>query len=258
MAGRHLKYMESIFGLDGKDSGHVMAKRFNKFRDMFEYWLDKMGEPSQADRRLHVMLTGLLDAIDNGFRNDPICVSNLAKQLQQKYGQKNIRDTKAPLEELFSEETLSSYLVLYEDDDDCYRIGKQYDPLLLRWRSRNEVGDNHDISINLAIPGRVHSIFEEHLIHLNPQQQESARVIANAVTQSLIWKNEGDEQVIPTIFYREGEDGPLMLTLFHPQNGEYMDIRFDLIESIPDNAEVPFVPYDMPLNLWMQFRQLAG
>ncbi len=257
MAGRHLDYMDKIFKLESDGCGYVMSHRFDTFYDMFKFWLNTMGEPKESDKRLHVMLQGVLRAIDSGFRSDPICVSNLALQLKQKYGQKNIRDTKEPLEELFSEETLAAYLGIYEDDSNTYRIGKEYDPLLLRWRSRGDVGDNHDISINLAVPGRIRAMFRDHTHHLEPALKEKVDVIAKAVFQSLIWENDAGEQMVPYILYREGEQGPLMLTLYSPQQKEYVDLPFESIQSIPDTECERFIPYDMPPSLWDQFRQLA-
>ncbi|RLL50874.1 hypothetical protein D8Y20_10820 [Mariprofundus sp. EBB-1] len=258
MAGRHLSYMDDIFGLEGNKSGFVMARRFETFRSMFEFWLETIGDPGRSDKRLHVMLQGLLRAIDNGFRHDPICVSSLARQLQKEYGHKNIRDIKEPLEELFSEETLSSYLVLYEDNDNTFKIGKEYDPLLLRWRGRNEVGDNHDISINLAMAGRIHALFEDHTRQLESSAKLRARIIAQAVRQSMIWQSEDGNMMIPYIFYREGEQGPLLLTLFNMEQGEYIDIPFESIHSVPDAPCRSFRPYEMPEALWMQFQQLAS
>ena len=258
MAGRHLKYMDEVFGLYGSNKdGFVMSERFENFRSMFDYWLNQIGRASASDRRLHVMLTGLIRAIGNGLRNDPVSIPNLAKQLKEKYKNANIRDSKDPLEDLFYNDILSSYLSLYDDDDDQMHINKAADPLLLRLKPRSIVGDNRDISINLALPGRLRLIFNDHIEHLNDARKNIATRIANAVSNSQIWKNESGHKVIPYIFYREGENGPLILTIWNSEHGHYEDIPFKLIQDVPDQCQSILIPYEMPENMWAQFRQIV-
>jgi len=84
-AARYMDEMERIFGLKGDEqSGYVMARKFDTFRDMFAFWLERIQPPSRDDKRLHVMLSGLIHAIDNAFSEDPVVVPRLARQLKEK------------------------------------------------------------------------------------------------------------------------------------------------------------------------------
>jgi len=164
-AARYMRDIEEVFGLRGtEDTGFVMQRKFLKFRDMFQFWLEEISPPGKDDKRLHVMLSGLLHAIDNAFSMDPIVIPNLAKQLRQKYGNKNIRDTREPLHELFDNAYIGGLLQLIEDDDEAMLIDTSMDPLLLRLKPRSEVGSNADVSINIARPGRIRVIIDS-LMH---------------------------------------------------------------------------------------------
>lgn len=261
MAGRDLADIKEIFGLDGTDtSGYVMHKRFESFEKMFIFWFDKINPPNPNDKRMYVLLKTLIKVIGNAFRNDPISAPDLAKEMKEKFGNKNIRDSKEPLEEMFSNTTIASYLMLIEDDDGTIVINKSADPLLMRLKSRFKVGDNTDISINLALPGRIRVILDDHLNHLAPEMASITRRIATATRESHIWLDEFGNQVVPYILYREGESGPFMLTLWQEHDNNYRDIFIAEIASIPESNQARFIPYDryMPAKLWEQFTQITA
>lgn len=270
MARRDIQYMDNIFTLGGAEkSGYYMQTTFERYIHMFRFWLETL-DHSPKDGRLHMMLEGLIHAIENGLRADPIAIPELASALKQKYGKKNVRDAKRPLQELFSDNAISSYLVLSELEDDLASdpdgdglapdrliVLREYDPLLLRLKDRREVGGNPDISINLALPGRVRNIFDTHCNDLNPQEKQKAKHIAAAVAESHCWQDDAGEQLVPYILYREGETGPLILTLWSHQTGEYMDIPVSNIQAVPATGCARFTPYGMPETMWQQFRTLS-
>jgi len=259
MARRDLQYMDDIFGLEGSyTSGFAMHRRFESFHEMFKFWLDSLGKPKPLNRRMHVLINGLIHAIDNGFRDDPIIIPDLAREFKEQYKNKNIRDSKDPLIELFSNSMIASYLVLLGEDDNMFHINKSADPLLMRLKSRHEIGDNIDISINLALPGRVRLILDDHISHLESNTAEMVRNIALSVCESHTWADEFGNQVVPYILYREGENGPLILTLWQANDGNYRDIPIDEISSIPESNQSRFLPYNMPAKLWEQFRQITA
>ncbi|MDX8396025.1 MAG: hypothetical protein R8K22_06400 [Mariprofundaceae bacterium] len=259
MAERDLNEIERIFKLDGTaSSGYVMRHRFERFYDMFVFWLDALGSPKHSNRRMHVLINGLIHAIDNGFRDDPIVIPDLAKAFKKKYKNKNIRDSKEPLLELFSNRTMATYLCLLDEEDNMLRIDKSADPLLMRLKSRAEVGDNVDISINLALPGRIKIIFDDHIKHLDSTTRKIIRSIATSIRESHAWVDEAGNKVVPYILYREGENGPLILTLWQANDGHYRDIPIENISTVPESDQSQFVPYNMPAKLWEQFRQITA
>jgi len=270
MARRDIQYMDNMFTLGGAEkSGYYMQTTFQRFVHMFRFWLEALDQ-SPKDGRLHMMLEGLIHAIENGLRADPIAVPELASALKKKYGKKNIRDAKQPLQELFSDNVISSYLVLSELEDDLASdpdgdglapdrliVLREYDPLLLRLKDRQEVGDNADISINLALPGRIRNIFDTHCNDLNTQEQKKAACIATVVAESHCWQDDAGEQLVPYILYQEGKAGSLMLTLWNHQTGEYTDISISDIHAIPETDCPRFAPYNMPEAMWHQFKALS-
>jgi len=272
MARRDLQYMKNHFQLSGsEDSGYYMKESFPRYKHMFEHWLQQLPESPKTDARLHVMLEGLITAIENGLRSDPIAIPSLASSLKEKYGKKNIRDTKRPLQELFSHNTISSYLAISEADDDIeedldgdglmpdnFVVLREFDPILLRLKNRDEVGDNQDVSINLALPGRVRNLLETHCSEFNFDMQNKMKCVATAVAESHCWQNQNGDFFVPYILFREGEQGAFILTLWHHDTGEYHDVLLDDIKSIPKSNAVHFTPYGMPLPMWKQFRSLTS
>ena len=256
-SGRYLDYIKQVFGLTGSDSsGYAMEKKFPKFRDMFEYWLEAISPPGKDDKRLHVMLNGLLQAIDNIFTQDPIVVPNLARQLKEKYGNKNIRDTRQPLDELFDNRFIGTALQIIEDDDDALYIDPAMESLLSRKRARSEVGGNGDISINLAQPGRIMGIFDHTIQDLSEAERCHARAIAESVNNSNIWMMH-DEEYLPYILYREGERGPIILTMRNLTQNHYEDIPIDQFTSIPESKK-QFCPFGIDPAIWSSFRQMIA
>jgi len=254
-AMRYMDEMENIFGLDGSESsGYVMAIRFNTFREMFEFWLDKINPPKTSDKRLHVMLTGLIHAIDNAFSTDPIVIPKLASQLKQQYGNKNIRDTREPLAELFDNTFIANCLQLCEDENEALFISPEMDPLLLRLRSRAEVGGNADTSINLARPGRIHVVLDHTIRDLSPTTQRKTRDIANAVCNSDVWQVDTNER-LPYLLYREGASGPIMLTMRNLSQHCFEDMP---ITEMPDHPITikQYIPLNLDPETWNSFRQL--
>lgn len=255
-SGRYMKEMEGIFGLKGSDAaGYTMKKTFPKFLDMFEFWLEKISPPGKDDKRLHVMLSGLIIAIGNAFSHDPIVVPNLAQQLKQKYGNKNIRDTSQPLSELFDSQYIGTILQLLEGDDESLIIDPDMDPLLLRLKPRSEVGGNEDISINLARPGRIRVIFEHSLQNLDQETFTRVRKVAEAVRDSDIWTIDGHDY-LPYILYQEGDDGVIMLTMRNLSKCQYKDIPVDSLQAIPDSGR-HYCPFGLDPAIWSGFRQMA-
>jgi len=270
MARRDIQYMDKIFTLGGAEkSGYYMQTTFKRYLHMFRFWLEAL-DHSPKDGRLHMMLEGLIHAIENGLRADPIAIPELASALKQKYGKKNVRDAKLPSQELFSDNAISSYLILSELEDDLESdpdgdglapdrliVLREYDPLLLRLKDRQEVGDNTDVSINLALPGRIRNIFDIHCNDLNAQEKQKTEHIAKAVAESHCWQDDAGKQFVPYILYREGQNGPLILTLWNHQTGEYTDVHISDIHTIPETNCSSFTPYGMPEGMWHQFRALS-
>jgi len=256
-ASRYMDEMENIFGLNGSEaSGYVMAQKFDTFRDMFEFWLTKINPPEPSDKRLHVMLTGLIHAIDNAFSNDPIVIPELASQLKQHYGNKNIRDTREPLTELFDNTYIASCLQLCEDDNDGLFISPAMDPLLLRLRSRAEVGGNADTSINLARPGRIHVVLDHTIRDLSETLQSKTRDIAKAVCNAHIW-DINKHELLPYLLYREGPSGPVILTMRSLNNDCFENIA---ITNLPDKLKKKrsYIPLNLDVETWHSFRQLIA
>jgi len=256
-ASRYMDEMDKIFGLNGSESsGYVMAKKFNTFRDMFEFWLKKINPPEPGDKRLHVMLTGLIYAIDNAFSSDPIVIPQLARQIKQQYGNKNIRDTREPLTELFDNSYIANYLQLCEDENDTLFISPAMDPLLLRLRSRAEVGGNADKSISLARPGRIHVIFDHTISGLQPTLQRKTHNIAEAVCNSHIWRM-GVDEFLPYLLCREGQSGPIILTMRNLNEHCFENVP---VTELPDKpvAARQYIPLNLDLETWKNFRQLIA
>jgi len=254
-AGRYMQEMEQVFGLTGSEkSGYVMSRKFATFREMFQFWLDAISPPGKDDKRLHVMISGLIHAIDNAFTEDPIVIPNLARQLKERYGHKNIRDTKEPLIEMFDNTYIGSWLQLVEMDEESLAIDPDMDPLLLRKRSYAEVGGNGDISIKLARPGRIHVIFENAISNLDAASMERCRSIAKAVHDSETWSMNGQEY-LPYIFYREGEKGEMMLTLRNLSQNYFEDIALNQLTEAVETTGT-FTPYNLNACTWSSFRQL--
>ena len=255
-ASRYMNEIEKVFGLQGtENTGYVMGRKFDSFRSMFEFWLEEISPPEKSDKRLHVMLHGLLHAIDNAFSEDPIVVPNLAKQLKEKYNNKNIRDTKEPLNELFDNCLIGSWLQLIESEDGSIGIDSSYDPLLLRLKPRSEVGNNQDESINLARPGCIHVIFDHALKDLDPSLISKTRDIAEAVSDSSIWNLNGNEY-LPYLLYREGKSGKLMLTMRNISLAQFEDFNIKDLPNIPACPKI-YLPFDIDQKSWDSFKQLA-
>jgi len=254
-AGRYMDEMEHTFGLKGSESsGFVMTTKFNTFKDMFSFWLERIDPPSKHDKRLSVMLQGIIHAIENAFTEDPIVIPTLAKQLKDKYGNKNIRDTKEPLNELFDSHYISSWLQLVDADDDAMGIDTTMDPLLLRLKRRAEVKDNVDQSIQLARAGRIHVIFEHCLDDKSPEKLSKIKTIAEYVKHSKIL-HINNEDKLPYLLYRESKDGPIMLTLRNLNQYNFEDIA---IEQLPEFSKptTNYIPYQAPETAWNHFKQL--
>jgi len=256
-ASRYMDEMDKIFGLQGSElSGYVMAKKFDTFRAMFKFWLDKINPPGTSDKRLHVMLTGLIHAIDNAFSNDPIVIPKLAKELKQQYGNKNIRDTREPLTELFDNTYIANCLQLCEDDHNALFISPKMDPLLLRLRSRAEVGENPDNSFNLARPGRIHIILDHAINDLSLETQNKTHAIAQAVCNSDIWHIDKKE-LLPYLLYREGKLGPIILTMRNLNEHCFENMS---IANLPNHlvATRQYRPLNLGRDTWEVFRQLTA
>ncbi len=256
-ASRYMDVMEQVFGLDGSESsGYVMARKFETFRDMFAFWLDSISPPDSDDKRLHVILTGLIHSIDNAFSEDPIVIPKLARQLKEKYGNKNIRDTKEPLNELFDNHYVASWLQLIEMDDGALAINKDAEPLLLRLKPRQQTGSNQDISIKLARPGRIHVGFAAYLSDLEQETFKKCQNIATSVKLSHIF-HLNKQDYVPYILYREGKAGEIMLTMWNFQDKCFEDIH---IEDIPENItrEEQYIPLQLDSTTWKSFQQLLA
>jgi len=255
-ANRYMDEMDCIFGLKGSESdGYVMARKFDTFLVMFSFWLEKISPPNKNDKRLHVMLSGLIHAISNAFSVDPIVVPILAQQLKEKYGNKNIRDTSEPLQELFDNDVIGIWLSLCQWDDDRSGINTELDPLLLRLKARSEVGNNQDISIILARPGRIHVIFDRVLEDFDEKMRNNLRAISEAVASSAIWEMD-KEAYLPYILYREGQVGPVMLTLRNLSRQCYKDIAVEELTAIPTTRK-KYIPLGLDEATWESFKQLA-
>jgi len=255
-AGRYMDEMERVFGLRGSEStGYVMAQKFEKFRDMFQWWLEKISPPGSHDKRLHVMLNGLIHAIDNAFSEDPIVIPELARQLKEKYGNKNVRDTRKPLSEMFDNHYIASWLQLIEMDENGLAVATDMDPLLLRLKPKSAVDDNHDASIKLARPGRIHTIFEQTLNDLNQIQLAKVRDVATSVCKSVVWEIDR-ENYLPYILYREGKNGEVMLTMRNLTRNNFKDISIDETTDIPAMAR-EYTPYNIDEGAWNSFRQIV-
>ncbi len=256
-AARYMDEIEKIFGLRGSEAtGYVMGRKFDTFQEMFEFWLEAISPPGPGDKRLHVMLSGLLHAISNAFNDDPIIVHDLAKQLKEKYGHKNIRDTNAPLNELFDNYYISSWLQLVSLDDESMGIDSAMDPLLLRLKPRSEVGDNQDTSINLARPGCIHVIFEHALSDLDDEAIRQARGIAQDVADSEIW-SLNHQKYLPCILYREGKLGEIIITMRNLDQHYFEDYPVTELDNI-SRAHEQYIPFGMDQKSWNCFRQISG
>jgi len=256
-ASRYMDVMEQTFGLDGSEtSGYVMAKKFETFRDMFAFWLDSISPPSNDDKRLHIILTGLIHSIDNAFSEDPIVIPNLARQLKEKYGNKNIRDTKEPLNELFDNHYIASWLQLIEMDEGALAIDASMDPLLLRLKPRQLTGSNQDVSIKLARPGRIHIVFEAYLSDLERENFVKCQSIAKSVKLSYVF-HFNKQDYVPYILYREGKAGDIMLTMWNLQDKCFEDIN---IKDIPEDItrEKQYIPLQLDSTTWKSFQQLLA
>ncbi|NWF36188.1 hypothetical protein [Mariprofundus sp. KV] len=256
-ASRYMQEMDRVFGLSGSEkSGYVMAKKFHTFREMFQFWLDAINPPGKDDKRLHVMLNGLLHAIDNAFTEDPVVIPNLAKKLKEKYGNKNIRDTKEPLTEMFDNTYIGSWLQLVEMDEDSLAIDPAMDPLLLRRHSYADVGGNPDISIKLARPGRIHVIFEKTVSDLDKSFVEVCRKAATAVHDSEILIIDG-EALLPYILYREGSTGEVMLTLRNLKQDHFEDKVLNQLTGQFQSGR-QYIPYSLDKCTWTAFQRLLN
>jgi len=256
-AGRYMEEIDRIFGLRGTESsGYVMNQKFATFREMFAFWLDAISPPGKDDKRLHVMLSGLIHAIDNAFTEDPIVIPNLAKQLKERYGNKNIRDTKEPLIEMFDSYYIGSWLQLIEMDEETLAIDTEMDPLLLRQRPRSETGENRDISIKLARPGRIHVIFDSAISDLDHDSINRCREVAKAVHNSEVWRLN-EQEYLPYILYREGKTGPVLLTLRNLTHDHFEDMSLEAIAS-SKTTQRNFTPYNLDPGTWASFRQLVN
>lgn len=272
MARRDIQYMKRNLGLEGcEGSGFYMQESFPRYKHLFEHWLKQLDPSPKTDARLHIMIEGLLTAIENGLRSDPVAIPNLASVLKKKYGKKNIRDTKRPLQELFSDNTISSYLAISELDDDIEKdldgdglmpdniiVLRENDPILLRLKTRGEVGDNEDISINLALPGRVRNLLDMHCSALSSEMQSKLKRIGIAAAESHCWKDQSGELFVPYILYREGEGGSFMLTLWNKNTGEYHDVLVDDIKIVPESNTHSFIPYGIPESMWEQLKAITN
>jgi len=255
-AGRYMDEIDKVFGLRGTEStGYVMDIKFESFREMFEHWLEEISPPEKSDKRLHVMLNGILHAINNAFSEDPIVIPNLAKQLKEKYKNKNIRDTKEPLNELFDHATIASWLQLIESDDGAIGIDVSYDALLLRLKPRSEVGDNKDESINLVRPGCVHVVFDHELKGESPELQSRAKDIAEAVSNAKVWRFN-DSHYVPCLLFKEGKQGKVMLTMRNLEQNHFEDIDINELTTIPKSTG-NYIPFDIDDKSWESFKQLV-
>jgi len=256
-ADRYMAEMERLFGLQGSESaGYVMAQKFDTFRNMFAFWLEKISPPGKSDKRLHVMLNGLIHTIDNAFTNDPIVIPELARQLKEKYGNKNIRDTREPLRDLFDNYYFASWLQLTGLDDDELSVDTSMDPLLLRLKPRSEVGGNEDISINLARPGRIHVIFDHALRDIDPPIKVKLQLIAHSVYRGEIWLFNGEE-FLPCILYREGKDGEIMLTMRNLDRDRFEEITVSALQETPHTNKY-YTPFNLDEKIWASFKQLVN
>jgi len=254
-SSRYMDVMEKIFGLDGSEaSGYVMARKFETFRDMFAFWLEKISPPGKDDKRLHIMLTGLIHSIENAFSEDPIVIPTLARQLKEKYGNKNVRDTKEPLNELFDNHYIASWLQLIEIDDEALGIDTSMDPLLLRLHAKKQTGSNQDVSIKLARPGRVHVVFDTCLSDLHQETFSKVRAITTAVQESRIF-HLNKQDYVPYILYREGKGGAVLLTTWNLNKEHFEDIN---IEEISESSiqQQQYIPMQLDPTTWNSFRQL--
>jgi len=255
-AGRYMDEMEHIFGLKGcENTGFVMAEKFNTFKDMFIFWLERIDPPSRHDKRLSVMVQGIIHAIDNAFTEDPIVIPKLAKQLKDKYGNKNIRDTREPLQELFDSYYIASWLQLIEMDEEGLAVSTDMDPLLLRLKSRSTTGSNADRSIKLARPGRIHVVFDSTVADLCPSKLKHCKAIARAVAASEIWEiNKQD--YLPYVLQREGQQGSIILTMRNLNEQRFENIHIDQLSKIY-TSQATYRPFSVDISTWDSFKQLV-
>jgi len=256
MARRDVAYIENIFGLTKtQNTGFFMARKFNRFRDMFSYWLDSLGEPEKCDRRMHVMLSGIIAAIDNGFRDDPVIVPDLAQKLKRRYGNKNTRDSLEPLVEIFDHHLISAYLGLVEDNNGALHINNSANAILMKLRPAKEVGTNADISINLVFPGQRLSKFDKYISETDGIARLILNQIADAVFECRAWETSDGIKVVPYILYKEGETGPFILTYWQANDCQYRDIHVNQIKTFPSEGKSLHIPFQMSPKLWALFGQ---
>ena len=266
MAQRDLEAIRSVFGLTGDGrSGFSLAMDFeppHAFRKMFAYWLEHLQRDSSPhDDTLKMMLEGLIRAIDSPYTSDPICIPELARELQQLYGKKNLREPRRALETLFDDRAMAAYLPmepLNADDPDTLKVDIKAEPLLLRRRDRSEVGDNVDGTHVLARPGLIRQ--QARMIFMEQPRDLAAKLerLARAVEQMEVWKDANGRTAVPYRLNLEtAKDDRFTLVVYWMDDECYEDVPVQSIVRWPDSAPA-YIPEDVTEELWKQWKSLSS
>jgi len=206
------------------------------------------------------MLEGLIAAIENAFTDDPICIPNLARALQKKYGKSNARDTRKPLHDLFDDRAMAHFLPLetISEADDSYKVDVRLEPLLLRKHSRQKVGANIDDTIVLARPGLIRS--QSHMIIKREPEVLAKKLsqIMEAIEQMALWNTEDKSPAIPYCLHFQQATHEFVLIIYWMDRGSYEDILIQSIGKLPHNSETGhYCPTQLNQDLWQQWKSLS-
>ncbi|RME85807.1 MAG: hypothetical protein D6771_02785, partial [Zetaproteobacteria bacterium] len=266
MAKRDLEEIRKVFGLRGDEQhGYMLGMDFpppHAYLKMFRHWLDALRrQPTPHDEKLAMMLEGLIVAIESAFTNDPICIPALARQLRARYGKRNLREPMRALRELFDERAMASFLPwehLDAEEPDTRKVDTSLDPLLLRRRPREAVGDNVDATQVLARPGHVSPALHAFLQALPPDRSAKMRRLAEAVCALELWRSQDGKRAAPFSLNMEPEEREkAVLVVFWLDEGAYEEIPTDRIRRWPERAPA-YVPDGVPEALWTRWKSLAG
>jgi len=265
MAARDIQSIRQVFGLEGADvSGYQLGICFQPPRaylQMFKYWLQWLQQHNNSpDTVLIVMLEGLIAAIESAFTDDPICIPNLARSLQKKYGKSNARDTRKPLHDLFDDRAMAHFLPLenVSETDDSYKVDVRLEPLLMRKRSREKVGANIDDTIILARPGLIRSRAHVIIKQESDSLADKLSLIMEAIEQMALWKTGGERLAIPYSLHFQQATHEFVLVVYWSDRGSYENIPVQSIGKLPCGSETGhYCPSDLNQELWQQWKSLS-
>jgi len=265
MAARDMQSIRHVFGLEGAEiSGYQLGICFQPPRaylQMFKYWLEWLQQHNNSpDTVLIVMLEGLIAAIENAFTDDPICIPNLARALQKKYGKSNARDTRKPLRDLFDDRAMAHFLPLetISEADDSYKVDVRLEPLLMRKHSREEVGANIDDTIILARPGLIRSRAHVIIKQESNSLTDKLSLIMKAIEQMALWNTSDERLAIPYSLHFQQATQAFILVIYWFDSGSYEDIPMESIGDIPNNDKTGhYCPSTLNQELWQQWKSLS-